>query len=704
MGCQPEKQCQRERGIPHARHLGWIWGLDLAKLAWMKIFVTAIPALLLACVPAGGMARAERTDAGMVERLTGWFSPEFRRDQRRLAAVNLELKSLPALVPQPFAWRYGFRSKTQLNPDVPQWLQIDLGGKRVIDRIVLVPAHIPPLGKQGAGYGFPLRFRIEVAMDADMRDAVTVVDQSAADFPNPGRYPADFRIPPVEGRHVRVTSTRHFPIDEGFIWALEELLVLSGNHSLATLRPVTTSSSLEMFPNWSAYRSQNGQSALGLPVTAEPSPTSGYLSATTDDPDELKWLHIDLGDEYRLDEVRLIPIQPGRYETLGERSFPRAWAVELAEDPAFERVVWRDERGPHNLVGYPGDCAVFAVIDGARGRYLRILALKHWGTGDRSGYGLAEIQAYSGDRNVALGRPVAASDEADGGTRWSPAFVTNGFSSRHRLIEIPDHLDLIARRAVLERERDSLVRKHTRRVRATGLVLGYKGGSLGGATLAGLCLLLLRQRVMRRRAVSRLRGQIARDLHDDIGSNLGGIVLISEVGMRQQGDPQVREDFRTIMEAAEGASQSMEEIIWLVEDGRDGLRDLIVRMRRSAGLILGENHRFLLEPEDFANRTVSLFFRRHFFFAFKETLHNARRHARASMVEVRVTVAGREVTFEVADDGIGFDAEGVAGKGHGLTNLRRRADRLGGACQIHSTPGKGTRVTFRADIKNSMTS
>ena len=661
------------------------------KVAW-HLWIAAIPL-------GSGWVPAHAADHSLVERVAAWTDPDFREDRRRLREIEAELAGLPELVARPFAWRYGFRSKTGLDPSEPHWLQIDLGKSQRIDRLVAMPAHIPPLGPQGIGYGFPVRFKIEVGNDPDMRDAITVVDQTAADFPNPGRFPADFRIDPVTGRHVRFTSTRHYPIDEGFIWAIEELLVLSGNRSLANWQPVKTSSSLEMFPNWSASRSQDGQSSLGLPVSREPSPNRGYLSSITPDPNETKWLKMDFGEELPIDEIRLVPVQSEGYEVPGERSFSRSWTVELAEDPGFERIVWKLHSPVSNLIGYPGDCAVALPCGGVRARHLRFLSLQQWSTDDRCGYGLAEIQAYSGDRNVALGREVAASDATVDDPRWSPDHLTDGFSSRHRLIEIPEHLELIARRGRLETERERLAERCRRTMERTGTAMNYGGGGLGLAGLLGCAFLLVRQKRTRRREVARLRDQIARDLHDDIGSNLGGIVLVSELGSKQSTDPQSRADFLAIKEAADGASASMRDIVWLIQSGQHGLRDMVMRMRQVARMIGGEAGLVVeVEPPDFEDRELSLLFRRHVFFAFKEALNNVRKHAAASNIGVRIQITGARMTFIVRDDGKGFDPGTAEQPGHGLGNLRRRAARVKGSCLIESRPGSGSTVTFSAPL------
>jgi signal transduction histidine kinase len=654
-------------------------------------------------IPAGAQAPAEMDRrVSPIELMARVFSPEFRRIKERLAGLEQELQGLPALASVPFASRYGFRSETLSEPEQAQWLQIDLMQRRMIDRLVAVPAHIPALGEQGAGYGFPRRFRIEVADNADMENATVVVDRTAADFANPGRYPQDFRIEPTAGRYVRFTSTRHCAIDDGFAWALEELIVLSGNQSVAIWRPVTSSSSLELFPNWSQSRVQDGQSALGLPVTNQPSPNRGYISAITHDPQEEKWLSVDLGDEHPIDEVRLVPVQADNFQTIGDGPFPRGWKVELATDPEFEHITWSFEMQKTNLAGYPGSCAILIPVSGKRGRHLRLVTLELWGrTAWQCGYGLAEIQAYAGNENVARGKPVLASDADKLLPGSDPAFATDGFSSRHRLLELPEYLDLIGRRGKLERERNRLLARIEAKIRTTGWVMGYGGGGLALLAVIGSGWVLLRQRTSRRQAMALLRDQIARDLHDDIGSNLGGIVLLSEIGSKQCPDPQSQADFQAIKQAADEASASMHDIVWLIHRGHHGLRDLVTKMRQSARMILGDREVSLdVEPPDFRDRDLSLFFRRHVFFAFKEALNNIRKHAGTCKTEVCIQLDASHLTFIIRDDGIGFDPKTPSLPGHGLSNLKRRAARLKGTCRIESQPGRGSVVTFSAPIKS----
>jgi signal transduction histidine kinase len=79
------------------------------------------------------------------------------------------------------------------------------------------------------------------------------------------------------------------------------------------------------------------------------------------------------------------------------------------------------------------------------------------------------------------------------------------------------------------------------------------------------------------------------------------------------------------------------------------------------------------------------------YFCVLEALQNASKHARASRIDVRIETGDAGLTFEVEDDGVGFDAA-TTGGGSGLQNLTDRLSVLGGAVTVESTPGAGTRV------------
>jgi signal transduction histidine kinase len=102
--------------------------------------------------------------------------------------------------------------------------------------------------------------------------------------------------------------------------------------------------------------------------------------------------------------------------------------------------------------------------------------------------------------------------------------------------------------------------------------------------MAGGFVLLQRSRRSRRQEIESLRHRISRDLHDEIGSHLGSIRLMSELALREGPDTESMEEIHRL---AGEAAESMRGIIWLVREGdAPKLASLVEAMRQSATSLL----------------------------------------------------------------------------------------------------------------------
>ncbi len=153
----------------------------------------------------------------------------------------------------------GYHSDFAASPDAAKWVAVDLGKDRKIDAVELNPARPYDYSPDTPGFLFPVRFKVEAARQADFADAKTVVDQTAADMPNPGLKAPIYRFEPVVARYVRLTVTR-LARREGtnFAFALAEMQVLSGPENLAKGRPVTALDAIEL-GGWSKDRLVDGR-------------------------------------------------------------------------------------------------------------------------------------------------------------------------------------------------------------------------------------------------------------------------------------------------------------------------------------------------------------------------------------------------------------------------------------------------------------
>jgi len=216
--------------------------------------------------------------------------------------------------------------------------------------------------------------------------------------------------------------------------------------------------------------------------------------------------------------------------------------------------------------------------------------------------------------------------------------------------------------------------------------------------VAGLVSVMFHLRVSRLKQLARLRGRIAGDLHDEIGSNLGGIILLSELPQQNPAlPPDARASLQEINAAAQRTAGAMREIVWFLNPDFDTLVDMVARMREFATTLLAGVNCEFVAPLVSSAQSLPLEFRRNVFFSFKEILHNIVKHARATQVSIGLDVTGRRFTLRVRDNGRGFDRT-AAVTGHGLRSLRQRAADLGGELAVESEPGKGTTVVLTAKL------
>jgi hypothetical protein len=202
-------------------------------------------------------------------------------------------------------------------------------------------------------------------------------------------------------------------------------------------------------------------------------------------------------------------------------------------------------------------------------------------------------------------------------------------------------------------------------------------------------------RLATERRVTRLRLRIARDLHDEVGSNLGSIALLSEVAPKQRGGSP--EELSEIRRIAVQTIDSLRDIVWFLDPANHKLNELVLRMKETARTMLpGIAFEFNCTG-DLEKVEPSLELRRNLFPIFKEALHNIVRHAHATRVVIDVESVPRAFRLRVKDNGCGF-LETTVKAGNGLKNLRRRAADIGAVIHVESSPGNGTCVTLEAPI------
>jgi signal transduction histidine kinase len=222
---------------------------------------------------------------------------------------------------------------------------------------------------------------------------------------------------------------------------------------------------------------------------------------------------------------------------------------------------------------------------------------------------------------------------------------------------------------------------------------------LVAAALAGVGIAVWRLRVQRVLALERVRARIAADLHDDLGSSLSRISILSEVAKRKVPEGEAAALLAEIAETARSLVGAMSDAVWSIDPKEDDVAHVVARMRSFATDVLdGKGITWSFEAPEAPEAHLSSETRRELFLVFKEAVTNVVRHSGARQARLRLQVLADSVALEVTDDGKGFDTQPARDlgsslkRGRGLLNMQVRAKRMGGRLSVISAPGIGARL------------
>ncbi|MEM7603427.1 MAG: histidine kinase, partial [Verrucomicrobiota bacterium] len=579
------------------------------------------------------------------------MSPSLRNDEETLKSMRDQLDTLPPLSPGHSGLSRGFHSLFQPEQDTPLDLIVDLGETFPIDRIAVFPVQGIFRGERINGYGFPEHFIIELSNDADFSNVVLKLDSASVSRPPRPDYPHQFVIEErSEARYLRLRVLRHWTRGDGkMLSALGEVMALSGPRNVALYGKVTASS-FTTLPDWYRDHLVDGQTDLGLSVSPEPSPSNGFLSKGSEVRSADKWVQLELPEVSYLDEIVLIPSQPVDAPDQFGHGFPRKFRLLISEEASFKdaHLVFDTK---NRIFPNPGDNPVTFSAGGRATRFIRLEVSEMWhiSTG-RFSLTLAEMAAFENGRNVAIGAKVTASDVFKIERFldvWRPEYLVDGYSSQNRLISLKDWLSGLEERknvesqiAAIEAGIASRTEKTLRRVLGLSVVIV-------GASLAMVALLMIRRKEALARQQESLRARIARDLHDDLGSRLGGMRLLSETMLRSPDVPEsFHQDLDLLHRSSGEATDAMRDIVWLLDTRERSLEKLRQQLKLLVPSILGSM------PWEFTivsapDAEVDFEFRRQVVLAFRESLNNAARHSGSPHYECRVGGDNELFWFEV---------------------------------------------------------
>ena len=215
--------------------------------------------------------------------------------------------------------------------------------------------------------------------------------------------------------------------------------------------------------------------------------------------------------------------------------------------------------------------------------------------------------------------------------------------------------------------------------------------------VSGICKLSL-SRSKLSAAIEKLKTKLAADLHDNIGSGLTEISILSELARKDfegSTNENVYGKLRNISDVARQLVDSMSDIVWVVNPKRDSLHDLLVRLKDSYSDILssyGISFR-IINLDKIERLPLPMEYRQNLYLIFKEGINNAIKHSRCKKMSLEANVRNNVLELTLTDDGIGLSTENIE-YGNGIKNIEARSKNIGGKLKWKSSAESGTTIRF----------
>ena len=239
--------------------------------------------------------------------------------------------------------------------------------------------------------------------------------------------------------------------------------------------------------------------------------------------------------------------------------------------------------------------------------------------------------------------------------------------------------------------------------------------SLG--VIVSIIMMFILQRVHRFKEVRMIRQRIATDLHDEIGSGLTKIAILSEFASFERtssvredpngSSPQQPDDGVHFPESAtdrigriaRGLVDSVSDVVWSIDPKYDTLDDFVFTFRSYANEIAeAKGIKFGIRADGLAKAKIGPQIKRVLQLLSKEALNNAVKYSGCRNIIYSLEIRKGRVFLTIEDDGCGFDREKVE-LGNGINNMEKHARQMKGSLRLESSPGNGTKIRFDFPIQ-----
>ncbi len=216
-------------------------------------------------------------------------------------------------------------------------------------------------------------------------------------------------------------------------------------------------------------------------------------------------------------------------------------------------------------------------------------------------------------------------------------------------------------------------------------------------------VLINRNRMKQQLKEIKVRNQLAGDLHDEVGSSLSSILLLSKMASgKTDAQTSGKGMLDTIAANTKEVINKMNDIVWMMnpkydegENVREKLEQYVSNIQEATTAALELHIASAIDSIKFPMEI-----RKAILLVCKEAVNNALKYSNASIISISMNSENNHAQLIISDNGNGFDKD-VVKEGNGLSTMNLRAKEINGKLAIQSSPGNGTQVKLVFSIPHS---
>ncbi|MBF0196495.1 MAG: hypothetical protein HQL32_02240 [Planctomycetes bacterium] len=537
-------------------------------------------------------------------------------------------------------------------------------------------------------YGFPRRFRIIGSHDEN--EESLLVDWSQEDFSLKTQKPIIFSFPFRRYHDLRIEVLKGVALQDKHFFALDEIIPYAQGKVRRHQTVIAPEDSLQENAIWSPEFICDGISNMGTPLWPERVENTDLDLELLDKHRGYVEIQLALRGEVLMHSLELYPQVNTLTQLLPSPFFPERYRIELSSLEGYkvsEYVI------NHDCVDPVMDAMPLVhSFKGIKASQLRIMLWSRPEDENKSRIQLAEMTCNGGQRLPVDSFIIQNSKSQDINGLFDKSI------SGYPMGDLLPWMIACVRRELLEKEVVNVENELSQIKKAQSQFRFLVLALVLFILFSLLAMWVWVQRRRHQKEKNKIRRQFRRDLHDEIGSAIGTISLISENMLHAEKESGGRGELSDIHLCAQEASASLREVISFSEQPSTELSQCFKLLEQRISKMLPGTDLQINMPAGSTSTRVGDTFRRHLFSLVTECLHNIQKHAQAQKVEVKFVLENHQLKGSIQDDGKGFQL-GVKSYGMGLRNINERASILGGKLDIESELGQGTSISFQLPIK-----